>query len=139
MSIQSETYSPDHMSSERQLWVQWTIGAAAIFVSCLVIGLALSPLVYWASQQSFNVSSWAIVKDYLARALNPEFVLHAHRAIMRITVMGGIINIGATILIALFISAIFYAACPYQSFDATHGKVTWATNKDMGTLGLRLR
>src|SRR3546814_10183118 len=80
MSIQSETYSPEHMRSEKEGWTKWVIGTIAlgIFTFCALI--AVSPLIYWASETTFNQNSWAEASAYLARIGEPNFIAEAHNA-----------------------------------------------------------
>src|SRR3546814_6557756 len=81
MSIQSETYSPEHMRSEKEGWTKWVIGTIAlgIFTFCALI--AVSPLIYWASETTFNQNSWAEASAYLARIGEPNFIAEAHNAL----------------------------------------------------------
>src|SRR3546814_8473087 len=83
MSIQSETYSPEHMRSEKEGWTKWVIGTIAlgIFTFCALI--AVSPLFYWASATTFNQNSWAEASAYLARIAEPYFIAEPTNEIAR--------------------------------------------------------
>src|SRR3546814_6552987 len=137
MSIQSETYSPEHMRSEKEGWTKWVIGTIAlgIFTFCALI--AVSPLIYWASETTFNQNSWAEASAYLARIGEPNFIAEAHNALWHLHWKAGMTVAGTSLLSALFVSAIFYAVCPYRSFEMTHGDVRWAVDKDIQRMEAR--
>lgn len=137
MSIQSETYSPEHMRSEKEGWTKWVIGTIAlgIFTFCLLI--AVSPLIYWASDNSFNQQSWREAANYLSHLGEPNFIANAHNALWHMHWKAGMTVAGTSLLTALFVSAIFYAICPYRSFEMTHGDVRWAVDQDIQRMEAR--
>lgn len=137
MSIQSETYSPQHMSSEKDNWTKWLISTIALGVFVFCLFAAVAPLIYWASDKAFDVTSWAAVTSYFDQALNPDFIGQQHTLIWKQNVMTGIITIATPFLAALFVSAIFFAACPYKNFQMTHGDVRWATDVDIRRMEAR--
>lgn len=137
MSIQSETYSPQHMSSEKDNWTKWLISTIALGVFVFCLFAAVAPLIYWASDKAFDVTSWAAVTSYFDQALNPDFIGQQHTLIWKQNVMTGIITIATPFLAALFVAAIFFAACPYKNFQMTHGDVRWATDVDIRRMEAR--
>lgn len=137
MSIQNETYSPQHMSSEKEKWTRWLITTIAIGVVSFCVFAALSPLIYWASAQTFNAESWGHTAEYLSQVTSPNFVAKQHSFIWHQNILTGIITIATPFLGAMFIGAIFFAACPYKNFEMTHGDVRWATDKDIRRMEAR--
>lgn len=137
MSIQSETYSPQHMSSEKDNWTKWLISTIALGVFVFCLFAAVAPLIYWASDKAFDVTSCAAVTSYFDQALNPDFIGQQHTLIWKQNVMTGIITIATPFLAALFVAAIFFAACPYKNFQMTHGDVRWATDVDIRRMEAR--
>lgn len=137
MGIQSETYSPEHMSSEKDKWTQWLIASIAIGIISFCAFGALSPLIYWASGVQFDVNSWRYTSEYLSQVTNPGFVTHAHDSIFHMSVMSGLIAVMVPFLCALFVGGIFFALCPYRSFDMIYGDVRWAVDKDIRRMEAR--
>jgi type IV secretion system protein VirD4 len=137
MSIQSETYSPQHMSSEKDNWTKWLITTIALGVFAFCVFAAFAPLIYWASDKAFDVTSWAAVSSYFDQMLSPDFIGQQHTLIWKQNVMTGIITIATPFLAALFVAAIFFAACPYKNFQMTHGDVRWATDVDIRRMEAR--
>lgn len=131
MSIQSETFSPEHMSSEKERWTQWVIATIALGIISFVLLLAIAPLIYWASERAFDQSALQAVYHYFERIGQPDFVLQAHNSLWHLHWKAGLSVFGMSLLAALFISAIFYALCPYKSFEMTHGDVRWAVDSDI--------
>jgi type IV secretion system protein VirD4 len=137
MSIQSETYSPEHMSADKEAWTKWVIATIAIgIVSFCFFGM-ISPLAYWASGQSFDAMSWKETYSYFAKITEPEFIVKAHNSVWHLSAMTGIIVFAVPLLCALFVSAIFYAMCPYKNFEMTHGDVRWAVDADIRRMEAR--
>lgn len=131
MSIQSETYSPEHMSSEKENWTKWVIATIALGIVSFCTFAAFSPLIYWASGQRFDATSWKQAALYISHAANPGFIAHAHNSIWHLGVLTGLVVFAVPLLCALFVSAIFYALCPYKNFEMTHGDVRWAVDADI--------
>lgn len=131
MSISSESFSPEHMRSEKERWTQWVIGTIALGIISFCLLFAISPLIYWAAEQSFNQQSWAVAVDYLSKIGQPNFIGEAHNSLWQHHYLSGFWVAGGSFLIALFIAAIFYSLCPYSSFEKTHGDVRWAIDKDI--------
>lgn len=131
MSIQSETYSPEHMRSEKENWTKWVIGTVALGIFTFCALLAVSPLIYWASGNSFSQQSWQEAANYLSHIGEPDFIAKAHNALWQLHWKAGFTVFGVSALSSLFVSAIFYAVCPYRSFEMTHGDVRWAVDKDI--------
>lgn len=137
MSIHSESYSPEHMRSEKERWTQWVIGTIALGIISFCLIFALSPLVYWAAEHSFNQQSWAVTSDYLQKIGQPDFIGQAHTSLWQHHWLSGATVAGGSFLAALFIAAIFFALCPYSSFEKTHGDVRWAVDKDIRRMEAR--
>jgi type IV secretion system protein VirD4 len=137
MSIQSETYSPQHMSAEKEMWTKWLIATIAIGIVVFCFFGAFSPLIFWLSDKSFEASTWNAASNYISQMSDPNFVGHQHTLIWKANVMTGMIAIATPFLGALFVSAIFFAACPYKNFEMTHGDVRWATDKDIRRMEAR--
>lgn len=137
MSIQSETYSPQHMSAEKEKWTKWLIATIAIGIVVFCTFGAFSPLIYWLSDKAFEASTWNAASNYMSKMGDPNFVGHQHTLIWQANVMTGMIAIATPFLGALFVSAIFFAACPYKNFEMTHGDVRWATDKDIRRMEAR--
>lgn len=137
MSIQSETYSPEHMSSDKENWTKWVIGTIALGIISFCTFAAFSPLIYWASGQKFSATTWPEVAKYVAKVTQPSFVAHAHSSLWHLSTMSGIIAIAVPFLCALFVSAIFFALCPYKNFEMTHGDVRWAVDADIRRMEAR--
>ncbi len=137
MSIQSETYSPQHMSAEKEKWTKWLIATIAIGIVVFCTFGAFSPLIFWLSDKSFEASTWNAASNYMSKMSDPNFVGHQHTLIWQANVMTGMIAIATPFLGALFVSAIFFAACPYKNFEMTHGDVRWATDKDIRRMEAR--
>ena len=137
MAIQNETYSPQHMSSDKEKWTRWLIMTIAVGILSFAILFAFSPLAYWASGQTFNASSWGIAANYLAKITSPDFVTAAHSSIWKTNILTGILMTAVPFLASMFVAAIFFAACPYKNFEMTHGDVRWATDKDIRRMEAR--
>jgi len=137
MSIQSETYSPQHMSAEKEKWTKWLIATIAIGIVVFCFFGAFSPLIFWLSDKSFEAATWNAAASYMSKMSDPNFVGHQHTLIWQANVMTGMIAIATPFLGALFVSAIFFAACPYKNFEMTHGDVRWATEKDIRRMEAR--
>jgi len=137
MSIQSETYSPQHMSAEKEKWTKWLIATIAIGIVVFCFFGAFSPLIFWLSDKSFEAATWNAAASYMSKMSDPNFVGHQHTLIWQANVMTGMIAIATPFLGALFVSAIFFAACPYKNFEMTHGDVRWATDKDIRRMEAR--
>src|SRR3546814_15833297 len=65
------------------------------------------------------------------------FIAEAHNALWHLHWKAGMTVAGTSLLSALFVSAIFYAVCPYRSFEMTHGNVRWAVDKDIQRMEAR--
>ncbi len=131
MSIQSETYSPEHMRAEKEAWTKWVIGTIGLWVVTFCLFMAFSPLVYWAAEHPFDQTAWGVVSNYLSHIGEPNFVANAHDSLWRMHWSAGLATFGMSFLASLFVAAIFYALCPYKSYEMTHGDVRWAVDKDI--------
>lgn len=131
MSIQTETHSPEHMRREKERWTQWVIATIALGIISLYLNIAISPLIYWATEHAFDQTAWLVTTDYFSKLGSPNFVAEAHSSLWKLHWKAGFATFGLSLLTALFVSAIFYAACPYLSYEMTHGDVRWATDKDI--------
>lgn len=131
MAIQSETFSPEHMRSEKERWTQWVIATIALGVLSFCLFFAVSPLIYWATERSFDVNAWRWTTEYLDHVGEPNYIMGAHSALWKLHWKAGLSTFGISFLSSLFIAAIFYAICPYKSFEMTHGDVRWAIDKDI--------
>lgn len=131
MSIQSETYSPIHMRAEKDAWTKWVIATIVLGIISFCLLYAVAPLAYWAREQKMTASTAAIAFDYLTHVPDPQYVLHVHSTVWMHHWMSGLTVTAGPLLISLFISAMFYAACPYEPFEKTHGNTRWATDKDI--------
>jgi type IV secretion system protein VirD4 len=129
--MQSETFSPAHMNSDKEAWTKWVIGTIALGIVTFCLMAAVSPLIYWASSQGFSHSSWTITADYLSNAFKPGYVTHAHSSIWHINLLTGFMTLAVPFLASLFVAAIFYALCPYENFEKTGGDVRWAVDADI--------
>src|SRR3546814_14102971 len=98
MSIQSETYSPEHMRSEKEGWTKWVIGTIALGIFTFCVLIAVSPLIYWASETTFNQNSWAEASAYLARIGEPNFIAEAHNALWHLHWKAGMTVAGTSLL-----------------------------------------
>lgn len=137
MAIQNETYSPQHMSSDKEKWTRWLIMTIAVGIFAFTLMFAFAPLAYWASGQTFNASSWSIAANYLSNITSPDYVTNAHSNVWNANVLTGILLTAVPFLSAMFVAAIVFAACPYKNFEMTHGDVRWATDKDIRRMEAR--
>jgi type IV secretion system protein VirD4 len=125
------------MSSEKDNWTKWVITTIALGIVCFCIFGAFSPLIFWASSQPFDASSWSVAANYLSQVAKPAYVAHAHSSLWHMSVMTGIIALAVPFLCSLFVAAIFYAICPYKNFEMTHGDVRWAVDADIRRMEAR--
>ena len=131
MSIHSETFSPEHMNSDKENWTKWVIGTIALGIVTFCLLAAISPLAFWASAQPFTAKTWGVTADYLSKMFDPGFVAHAHSSVWHINLLTGFMTIAVPFLASIFVAAMFYAMCPYQNFEKTGGDVRWAVDADI--------
>ena len=137
MTIQSETYAPKHMTSDARNFTMWLIMTFAVGITTFAIVASLAPLVWWASGRPFDIATWDQIYHYLAQLGSPGFIAHAHSSLWHHHWMTGFGAFFGSGLIAMFVAAIVYAACPYQNFDKTGGDKRWAVDKDIRRMEAR--
>ncbi|WP_165356653.1 type IV secretory system conjugative DNA transfer family protein [Sphingosinicella sp. BN140058] len=119
------------MRREKDLWVRWLVATIALGIFSFCLFMAVAPLVYWAMERSFDQTAWRWTADYLSHLGEPNYIANAHSSLWKLHWEAGFACFGVSFLSALFVAAIFYAVCPYKSFEMTHGDVRWAVDKDI--------
>lgn len=119
------------MKSDKDKWTMWLIMSIAIGVVSFLCLASVVPFFWWAVDQPLNSTNWGYALSYFDKIGSPGFILDQHNAIWKQSWMAGFITFFSSALIAMFIAAIIFAACPYESFEMPYGHVKWAEDADI--------